>query len=714
MTQTSSSLSYSTPRKRKIRKELYREKRAVHILRKKVEKQVMVSTDPDEITLFHQLCEKYLSPTLSAINKLYLKLSTMKKCKYPTEYKQFALLIYFLGPKSYKFIGKTLPLPSVRTLRRMTEKWDYLPGLNDFVFKIIEFQSKSMSLEEKECVLCFDEMSIKSNLFYNVSRDRIIGFHEVNGVKKLVGAKSVLVLMARGLHKKWKQPIAYVFVETSCPAGYLKEMILNCIKKLLEIQIHVRALISDMGSNFLNLTKILDITEEKPFFIVNDKKIFYFFDTPHLLKAIRNNFFKFLMVFEDKKLDKIYLEQFYKKDKVHNSRNAPKLTEIHIYPSNFQKMKVKLAAQVFSQSVVAGMSTFMEIGWLPPEASATVDFIGKIDKFFDLLNSSKKANAKFFNRAFIGKEFQINFLNEMVYFFKNVKFISKTTGVDITNKIKFAKCAIITLKSLLSLWENDKKPIYTRRLNQDCLENFFGTIRNQGGNCLNPTPIQFTRAFKKLFCMKYFEQAEGANCLDDLDLVLTDVSKYIEKDSIKESPFNFQSTNQKFPHIVCETSYRQLSLPEKNALTYISGYLLAKCLDKHSCDLCLSYCNTDAKLTAENWLVHFKAYKTKDEKLFGNLNVPPNDFIAFVSGMDSEFFKHFSTYAPETPFMKIQEIIKTSVFFNHPCEHFNKDFLIALFLRLRIFHTIKKWNRELSFKNKGTKTSQKLLNVKSL
>jgi hypothetical protein len=59
----------------------------------------------------------------------------------------------------------------------------------------------------------------------------------------------------------------------------------------------------------------------------------------------------------------------------------------------------------------------------------------------------------------------------------------------------------------------------TIRLNQDPLENFFGCIRQQGGNCDTPTTIQFTRAFRKLFYDNYLSPS-NTNCAADLDAML--------------------------------------------------------------------------------------------------------------------------------------------------------------------------------------------------
>jgi len=76
---------------------------------------------------------------------------------------------------------------------------------------------------------------------------------------------------------------------------------------------------------------------------------------------------------------------------------------------------------------------------------------------------------------------------------------------------------LIRFQDSLSKEYGEEIEIMTRRLNQDCLENLFGSMRNQNGNCINPTTIQPQRIFKKLFSLNYFEHNEGVNCLDDLE-----------------------------------------------------------------------------------------------------------------------------------------------------------------------------------------------------
>jgi hypothetical protein len=60
---------------------------------------------------------------------------------------------------------------------------------------------------------------------------------------------------------------------------------------------------------------------------------------------------------------------------------------------------------------------------------------------------------------------------------------------------------------MLLLWDKLKaigfKYLFTRRLCQDAPENYFGSVRQQDGNSINPTAIQFKRAFKKLYAVDF-------------------------------------------------------------------------------------------------------------------------------------------------------------------------------------------------------------------
>lgn len=160
-------------------------------------------------------------------------------------------------------------------------------------------------------------------------------------------------------------------------------------------------------------------------------------------------------------------------------------------------------------------------------ASGTVNMLEKFDHLFDLLNASTTKTTNQFRKPYTGTETQQQFLHTMFNSLGSMKVFSKTnTGKkDITRTFKSINCFQITIKSIIELWEDLKMEIgslKTRRLNQDCLENFFGKIRQQGGNSVNPTPSQFISAYSKLSCMDLMECIDTFNCAADSDVLLVE------------------------------------------------------------------------------------------------------------------------------------------------------------------------------------------------
>jgi len=97
-----------------------------------------------------------------------------------------ALTIYLFDPRAYTFLKTILQLPTIRTLHRTTEKYEIISGLNDILFEYKTFKANNLSKESKDCVLCIDEMEIKSNLYYNIFKDYIVGFNETSRHKTYV------------------------------------------------------------------------------------------------------------------------------------------------------------------------------------------------------------------------------------------------------------------------------------------------------------------------------------------------------------------------------------------------------------------------------------------------------------------------------------------------------------------------------------------------
>nr|CAH7742160.1 unnamed protein product [Callosobruchus chinensis] len=168
--QTPMRLSANSPRKVQLSSEIKDLKKA----ESSYKKQLQSDTTMEDVVRFleknyTQKASEHLKSQLTLLNK------SPKGCRYTDEYKQ---------------------LPSVSTLQRFTKKWIINPGFNKSIFKLIELRAKLMSNKEKDCIICLDEMSLKSHLFYDLSKDKIIGFQESHTSSEEI-ASTALVVMAR-------------------------------------------------------------------------------------------------------------------------------------------------------------------------------------------------------------------------------------------------------------------------------------------------------------------------------------------------------------------------------------------------------------------------------------------------------------------------------------------------------------------------------------
>lgn len=136
-------------------------------------------------------------------------------------------------------------------------------------------------------------------MYYNISKDFIVGFNETLSKKSYEPDKYAHCFMIRGFKFPWKQPIAYFFVHNSFTGGSLQNTIFGIINRLHSTPLNIRVLITDQGSNFYAFVKSLNVSKERPFFTVNNIKMYYIFDPPDLLKSTKNNFFKHKFIYND-------------------------------------------------------------------------------------------------------------------------------------------------------------------------------------------------------------------------------------------------------------------------------------------------------------------------------------------------------------------------------------------------------------------------------
>ena len=106
-------------------------------------------------------------------------------------------------------------------------------------------------------------------------------------------ANHALLFMVRGLHRKWKQPVAYYLSRGSTKAEMLVQFLKEVLDACQNVGLNAVATVSDMGTNNVKAMKLLGSTGEKPFFQFQSQEIATINNPQHLLKCTRKLFLKY-------------------------------------------------------------------------------------------------------------------------------------------------------------------------------------------------------------------------------------------------------------------------------------------------------------------------------------------------------------------------------------------------------------------------------------
>jgi hypothetical protein len=722
-TQTSLSLSGCTPRKECLRKTLqtvrvinWRLNRARQAWKKKyavlkqAKKQPMLGGK--SLTEHLVTTGKFLSKEGKnfLLAQLHLASKRAKGRRYSNEFKCMALAIYYKGPKAYKFLASMFALPSRSTLNLWLQGMTVPAGFSKNVFEILQMRTSQLTERNRVCALLIDEMAIKANLAYDKYMDVVVGYENMGGVDGLREpskhvAKSCLTFMVRGIALNWKQAVGYVMTQSGCKVEVLKSLVFDCIEKLHSIGLNVVVVISDQGSNFLQLTKHLGVCPEKPYFEKGDKTYFYLFDPSHLIKSVRNNLNKYDFCFDDNKTAKWKdIVDFYKLDEQQRFRLAPKLTKKHIELPPFSKMKVKLATQVISRTVAAGLDTHAKIKGL--QGSDTAEFLYVFDELFDAMNSSQRTCIKRYKCAITNDSGHFDLFQQRLTWLDSLRAIDKS-GKNVTKTIKCLTGWKITLSAVMQLWPLLLNKyaftfLLTRRLNQDPLENFFSVIRQRGGKCENPSPLAFSRLFKQICCQSILAPVVGANCEFDS---ASNLQSVINATPVNRPVLSFSTLSD---HVAVNTPMLYMQCEndcdfEGNGLYYVCGFLLRKLLKFHSCDVCNALWINNTISLNNGIYTNCRLYCSSELKQGKGLVTVSESFFSYVTECESVFATLFDNRGHEPGILHL--IVKEQLKIPAPvaCKQFPKVNFLKYFVRMRIYYKLKFLNRTVSSSNEETK-----------
>lgn len=392
---------------------------------------------------FEVLCKQYLKPQMTEF-----VMAQVGYRNYTDELKQICLRIYLSSSNNhYDNLRKSFRLPSRSTLNKEMSDMCQDSGISDQILDGMKLKLVDLNNPlYKYCTIAIDEMQLQENVAYNIKKDRICGFSDFEEENRLENsfASHATVVLAQGLFEKWKQPIGYYLVKAACKGQNAQTIVQEAVGKLFGVGFIVIAVVSDQGSNFRKASSLLGASKEKPYFLMNGQKVWYLFDPPHLIKNTRNALLQNNIIIDTPttRNDLIkwsHITELYGIDKAKERfRDAEKLSESHISPTDKEKMKVRFATQVFSSTVSRAINQYVENDIIEKSASATAIFLSNFDSLFDLCNSAAEHHPhKKFMSAYRGEQFQKEFFTKMLEYIKRIKILNRNNGTDRTNAFFF-------------------------------------------------------------------------------------------------------------------------------------------------------------------------------------------------------------------------------------------------------------------------------------
>jgi hypothetical protein len=382
---------------------------------------------------------------------------------------------------------------------------------------------------QRHVAVVMDEMKIQSNLVFDKVSGELIGFIDFGDPMTNYAtlqeedtiASHALAFLVRGLATDLKHIIGYYF--TGNVTSFQIMPIFWKIVSVLELSLNlfVVAAINDGASpnrKFFNLHSNLVAEEPKQDIVYKtlnvfamSRFIFFFADSPHLLKTARNCLYNSgsgsrsrLMWNDGNYVLFSHIANLFYSDQELALHSLPKLTLDHIVLTSYSKMKVKLATQVLSKSVAIALE---ESG--DEEVLGTAKFCRMMNDFFDCTNVRstteyvrkrndliKPYSSCDDSRLTWLKDVFLQYLDDWkrstltrpgVYSLddRGKMFLS----IQTYNGLKISvNSHVEAIKFLLS---QGFQYVLTERFMQDVLEDYFGHQRAKGGRSDNPTAQQF-------------------------------------------------------------------------------------------------------------------------------------------------------------------------------------------------------------------------------
>lgn len=256
-----------------------------------------------------------------------------------------------------------------------------------------------------------------------------------------------------------------------------------------------------------------------------------------------------------------------------------------------------------------------------------------------------------------------------------------------------------------------------RSLNQDPLENLFGSIRYGCGCNDNPNTKQFIASLKTQILNGLTNQAIAANCQEDDNILLSNLRSFLDVSEEDDAKDQEQGAFELVPETetnIEELSNRisaEVSAGSINVLSvaYVAGFIL-KSFTKHiDCELCSS------QLVSNNLELHNLFISNKEWTDSKNSLIYPSEHFTVVVGCGITILESFmDKYASHKNILvEAQKYLKTHLDFEWIVCEVHKDLIATLTIKsvckIGIPWWCKRYNQQIKAEKKESRANKRKL-----
>ncbi|KAH9374761.1 hypothetical protein HPB48_011346 [Haemaphysalis longicornis] len=258
------------------------------------------------------------------------------------------------------------------------------------------------------------------------------------------------------------------------------------------------------------------ITCKVPHPVEPGRNVHFISDFPHLIKCIRNAFVSTGLHIPDAHVLVDVVREAWKKDSESLTLKVmPHITQSHVQPTEFVKMKVNLAFQLFSEEVLKEIFLFkVHLAKTFKMTPSPETFLQKMERLIFIMTARIPSKGLKCDSA------SAKFLEDYLPFLREwEKHAAKHGGGFLSDSTALGlRVTIQSTLSLLSYVTSTLKYTYllTANLSQDKMENVFGVVRQAFGSNDHPSPEQFLVVINNMAFYSLARPAKGGNSPPEL------------------------------------------------------------------------------------------------------------------------------------------------------------------------------------------------------